>query len=177
MSKNDDKNFQEFLNEIFDPYILSGDVPINETVFQPSLEQIKKYAELVLKNENEEQFQVFLAQNDNLLIRAALRSEESILGIISKPPIGNNKIADFAIVSVNQGSSRILLVEIENPNDRLFTKKNTPALKLQNALGQVNDWEDYITKHKESFIKSIFEIFKNTKRTSTLNIFMLSACP
>lgn len=154
------KQFQEILGEIFDPLLLKGDVPIKKISAAPTFEQIKEYAKLIIKNSGEEKFQKLFANNENILLRGTIESDETILGVIAKPPIGIQNFADFVIISVGQGGAKITLIELENPSDRLFTKKLTPANKLQSAIGQVTDWDIWIEKNSDTFKNDLLDYLK-----------------
>lgn len=158
------ENIQEILNEIFDPLILGDENKVHKLTKSPTFKEIEGFAELILKDESEESFQFFLSQNSHFLFRLAPSSDETYLGILMKPPISNFNFADYAIFSVSQGGCRVLLIEIERPNDKLFTKKLTPANKLQIALGQINDWDEWIQSNKQTFFNTSFRLLKESPK-------------
>ncbi|MES1181958.1 MAG: Shedu anti-phage system protein SduA domain-containing protein, partial [Flavobacterium sp.] len=44
--------------------------------------------------------------------------------------------------------------------DRLFTGKLTPANKLQTAIGQITDWNQWVTTNRQTFVKEGLELLK-----------------
>ena len=167
------KEIEQILNEIFNPLILGDEIPMHKLNQSPSYEEIKKLAELMVKDESEESFQKFLEQKPHFLFRLAPSTDDTNIGLLTKPPINNFNYADFLIFSVSQGGTRIFLVEIERPNDKLFTSKLTPAKKLQTALGQIHDWNEWIQNNKQTFLNSALHILERApvypKKTSTGN--------
>jgi Domain of unknown function (DUF4263) len=155
---------EEILKEIFDPFILGDEFKSHKLSKSPSLLEIEELASLMLIDESEESFQKFLSKHSHFLFRQAFSTDESPLGIIAKPPISNFNFADFAIFSVSQGGCHIQLIEIERPSDKLFTKKLTPANKLQTAIGQVYDWKEWLQSNQQTFVNSAFRILKDSPK-------------
>jgi hypothetical protein len=46
-------------------------------------------------------------------------------------------------------------VEIEPPNEPLYTKKGTPAARLATAIKQVQDWKLFVDGHKEIVVHEL----------------------
>lgn len=159
-----DNKVETILQEIFDPLILGDEIKTHKLSKSPSFNEIHDFAELIGLDGTEESYQKFISEHPHFLIRTAVSTDESILGILAKPPIGNFHLADYAIFSISQGGCHIHLVEIEKPSDRLLTKKLTPANKLQTALGQVLDWEQYIQQNKQTFINSCMKLLKDSPK-------------
>jgi hypothetical protein len=57
----------------------------------------------------------------------------------------------------SQGGSSINLVELEPADARLYTKAGTPARRLQAALGQLDDWRQWIKSNKGTFVRDMIE--------------------
>lgn len=136
----------------------------SDLLIPPSFNQIKEVAALIMKNSNEEGFQKFFSKNPHFLFRAIPSSGDAILGFLTKPPISNFFNADYAIFTVGQGGCGITLIELECPSDRLFTKKLTPSAKLQTAIGQVDDWNQWLINNKESFINVCLELLERNEK-------------
>lgn len=158
------QDVEKILQEIFDPFIQSQEIKTHTLRKSPSFKEIEKFAELILKDESEESFQKYLSKNSSFLFRQALATDESPLGILAKPPIGNFNFADYAIFSVSQGGCHVWLIEIERPSDKLFTKKLTPANKLQTALGQIHDWNESLKSNRSTFFNSAFKLLKEAPK-------------
>lgn len=152
------KAIDEVLKEIFDPYVLGEENKLPEISKSPSYKEIEDLIKLIILDKSEESFQTFLTTHPNFLFRLAPSSEQSVLGMLTKLPISNFNFTDFAIFSNSQGGCKLTLIEIERPSDRLFTKKLTPAAKLQTALGQIHDWDSWIKNNKQTFLNSAFRL-------------------
>ena len=156
------KQIETVLKEIFDPFVLGDEVPMHKLNKGPSFIEIEQLAKLIVIDKSEESFQVFLQENPHFLFRLAPSTDDTNIGFLSKPPISNFNVADFVIFSFSQGGARMFLIEIERPNDKLFTKKLTPAAKLQTALGQIHDWDEWIKNNKQTFLNTSLRILKET---------------
>jgi len=161
MKKSD---LRKVLADIFDPSVLTTELPKHELNKPPSLKDIESLASLIAEEKEEESFQQFLSKNPHFLFRLTPSSDDTVLGFLNKPPISNFNIADFGIYIVNQGGCRVFLIEIERPSDKLFTKALTPAKKLQVALGQIHDWNEWLQTNRETFVRSSFKILKESPR-------------
>ena len=158
------KQVETVLKEIFDPFVLGDEIPMHQLNKAPSFKEIEDFAKLIILDKSEESFQAFLSKNPHFLFRLAPSTDDTNLGILAKPPISNFNFADYAIFSVSQGGCRIFLVEIERPGDNLFTKKLTPANKLQTALGQIHDWNEWLKNNKQTFFNTMFKLLKEAPK-------------
>lgn len=157
------KEIELVLNEIFDPYILGDENKLPPLSKAPTFKEIKELIELMIADRNEESFQSFLSRHSHFLFRLAPWTEESVLGMLTKLPISNFNFSDFAIFTVSQGGCRLTLIEIERPNDKLFTQKLTPAKKLQTAIGQIHDWDEWLKGNFTSFLNTAFRKLEECK--------------
>jgi hypothetical protein len=129
-------------------------------VLSPGYEDIKAFAALLVTEPPEEHLQSFLEDHPQFLMGMADSGDESNAAFISKPPIGTQYRADFAILRTNQGGAWIQLVELERASTNLFTQKGTPARLLQSAMGQVRDWHQWITLNQQTFVRDTVEMAK-----------------
>ena len=151
-------SLEEVIDEIFNPNL--GILSVDKQLVSPTFSQLKDVAQLILDDKSEESFQQFFVDHPHFLFRSLPGSGDTTLGLIAKPPIGNFYNADFAIFTVGQGCCSISLIELERPSDNLFTNKLTPAKKLQTAIGQVDDWNEWLTNNQKSFINTGLELLK-----------------
>jgi len=154
------KEIENILNEIFAPTVLPDEIPKSKFYKQPTFKDVQEIAKLVLSDTSEESFQKFFNKNPHFLFRAIPSSGDTIFGLLIKPPIGNFFYADYAIITIGQGGCGVTLIELERPSDKLFTKKLTPAKKLQTALGQIDDWNEWLINNKQTFSNTILELLK-----------------
>ena len=162
MEKKD--KVDDIVREIFDPYVLGDEMPKHLLNSPVTYQQITEFASLIAENKSEESFQSYVAQNPNFLFRLAPSTDDTGLGLIAKPPISIFNTADFGILGVSQGGTRMFLIELERPSDQLFTKKLTPAQKLQGAIGQIHDWDQWIRSNRHTFFNTCFTILKNAPK-------------
>lgn len=154
----------EIIREIFDPYLLGDEMPKHILNSPVTYQQITEFASLIAEDKSEESFQSYIAQNPNFLFRLAPSTDDTGLGLIAKPPISVFNTADFGILGVSQGGARMFLIELERPSDQLFTKKLGPTQKLQGAIGQVQDWDQWIRSNRQTFFNTCFTILRNAPK-------------
>jgi len=85
-------------------------------------------------------------------------ADSSELAFLTKPRIGPNYVADFAIVGANQGGAGLRLIEIEPASSPLFTQKLTPAQRYQSAIGQVTEWGEWIARNERTFVSDVIRL-------------------
>ena len=61
---------------------------------------------------------------------------------------GTDFRADFVLASASSIGWSVKLSEAESPNDHLFTRKRLPTAKLNHAIKQTADWEQYIIEER-----------------------------
>ena len=154
------KELEQIIREIFNPYILPDTVSNDKNLIQPSFDDLKEVAGLIHDKSPEEEFQKYFSKHPNFLFRTAPVSSDTFLGLLAKPPITFSFKADFAIFTIGQGGTGMTLIELENPNDKLFTKKLTPTNSLQTAIGQLDDWNQWIELNKSVFVRDSIELLK-----------------
>ena len=75
--------------------------------------------------------------------------------------LGGNHVVDFLILSEDSGGWHTVLIELESPNERPFTKKGIPAKALAKGLAQLGEWKIWIGKNDPSFrehLSSLVEV-------------------
>lgn len=73
--------------------------------------------------------------------------------------VGNHK-ADFVVLAPSSGGWEVHFVELEPPDEKLFTRAGNPARRLQAALTQVEDWRSAIEKNRNDVIRELVESVK-----------------
>lgn len=153
---------KQIIQEILDPMALGEDMPKHILNAPVSYKQLEDFARLIEVDKSEESFQKYLSKNPNYLFRLAPSTDVNHLGFLAKPPINNFNTADYAILSISQGGTRVFLIEIERPSDKLFTAKLSPAKKLQTAIGQIQDWDQWIRNNRQAFINTCFKLLEKS---------------
>ncbi len=152
------KEIEKVLQDILDPLIISDEYNFRQAIPAPTYQDIIDFIKIIIEDKSEESLQKFISKHPNFIFKLMPSTDDTILTLISKAPIGNFKVSDYVMLIVSQGGCAVYMIEIERPSDRLFTNKLTPAQKLAGALGQVNDWKEHILKNQQSFLNSLFTI-------------------
>lgn len=147
---------ERVMREILYPELTS--VNPHELELSPRVEDLEKFAELLVDSVDEEHAQRFLARRPAFLIGEAGFSDSSTLAFITKPRIGARFVADFAVMQANQGGCPITLYEIERPSAGLFTKNLTPSRTYQSAIGQVTKWRQWIARTERTFASDMLAL-------------------
>ena len=127
-SKEDKRRFR---SRVFDAFV-KGRILITE-------ELITRFKGLLDQENAEEIYQTFLAEHPVFL--DPLASE-----IIPKHRLGSEFITDFVIRRLD---NKYVVVEIEKPQDAVFTAGDDFSAKFTHALGQVLDFQQWIDSHGE----------------------------
>lgn len=151
---------ESILTEIFGRHSGWSDGEERPGKMCPGFPDIVALADLLGQEPGEEPLQQFLADHPALLFGFFGEGGDSDQGFLTKPPVGTNFNADFAILNTSQGGCSITLVEIEPSREPLFTKALMPAKRLQGALGQINDWAQWITSNKRTFVRDTVDLLK-----------------
>lgn len=95
---------------------------------------IQQFGDMIQQKLREEEYQLFLKQHPVFL--DALAAD-----VIPKQALGIEMVTDFVI---RRYDSKYILVEIEKPQDQLFTKNNDFTSKFTHAFGQVLDFQQWV---------------------------------
>jgi len=107
---------------------------ISQTSINISSGMIEAFRDLINKELREEEYQIFLKEHPVFLNPLARQ-------IIDKRKLGDDYITDFVIHLINE---EYILVEIEKPQDNIFTTNNEFTSKFSHAFGQVLDFINWI---------------------------------
>jgi hypothetical protein len=100
---------------------------------------LEQFDQLIAAEASEEEYQTFLAANPALLDPLADR-------MVPKQKLGIEHITDFVLHRLDD---QYVLVEIEKPQDRVFTQANDFSAAFTHALGQVLDFRSWVGQHAE----------------------------
>lgn len=112
-------------------------------------EIIKEFEKLLEdKSKNENDIQIFLEDNSELIPLPFLATHQlHQSAVISKLPLGNEFITDFAYLTKCSDYWNLVLIEIEDPKKNIFTKSTenvTFTSKFNHAYEQVQSWKAYV---------------------------------
>ncbi|MFI7077160.1 Shedu anti-phage system protein SduA domain-containing protein [Micromonospora sp. NPDC049903] len=94
------------------------------------------FENLISQDLPEERYQEFLKAHPTVLDPLAAE-------VIAKHRLGDDYVTDFVI---RRHDLRYLVVEIEKPQDRIFTSKNDFSREFTHALGQVLDFQGWVSE-------------------------------
>ena len=157
------------IDEVFDPSLSLESHDFHKHLPKVTQDKLIEIATLIHEDRREEDFQSFFSNNPTFLFKAVPSYGDTNAGIITKLPIGNSFISDFAVFTFGQGGCKITLIEIEKPSDKLFTQKLIPSQKLNNAIGQITEWSEWIHLNKQTFIRDSIEILKKAQKIDNLD--------
>jgi hypothetical protein len=115
----------------------------------------------------EEEIHHLLALNPHVLLDCFTHPSPLLRKSLTKFRLGNEFTTDFALVAGHSMRYECILIELESPSDRLFTKSGIPAKKLVSAIKQISDWNTWISKNG-SFFRS--ELARRLVETARLDL-------
>ena len=101
-----------------------------------------------INNDSEVDLLVVLKQNSFLFYDLYVR-KHGVQPIFHEVNFGAKLRCDFAWLNDNSSGPEWVIVEIEKPEMRLFTKSKKPAAELNSALEQVRSWDRYFKEHRD----------------------------
>ncbi|MBO4142714.1 DUF4263 domain-containing protein [Micromonospora tulbaghiae] len=113
---------------------------------------LDKFEALIAQDLREEEYQKYL--HDHPIILDPLAAE-----IVPKHRLGSDYITDFVI---RRHDGRYLVVEIEKPQDRIFTSSDDFAAPFSHALGQVLDFQGWVAE-QNSYARSKLPHIENPR--------------
>ncbi len=122
----------------------------------------------ILDDSREETVQKYLEKNPSLLL-AAFGNRWVVNECIPKFKFGNEFISDFVIVTGQSFSYDITLIELEPPTERIFTQNGKYAKRLNDSIGQINDWLSWINDNMDYFKQSLAKKINNYYGASQIN--------
>jgi Domain of unknown function (DUF4263) len=127
----DEQARHDFRTHIFD-LLTAGRIRLTDRL-------LVEFDALVNASQREEAYQQFLTLNPVFLDPLATQ-------IIPKQRLGIEHITDFVLRRLDD---QYILVEIEKPQDEIFTGGDDFSAKFTHALGQVLDFQQWIDTHSE----------------------------
>ncbi len=126
-------------------------------------ELLQKYIDLLKNTEtSENELQTFFEANTELIPLPYLDNHHLHMNtIISKLPLRNEFVTDFAYLTKSSDFWDLVLIELESNNKKLFKGDNQNirfTAEFNNAYEQVLSWRSYIEGNKNSVISSLEKI-------------------
>ena len=119
------------LDDFYD-MMMSGAIKLSRALLQ-------QFDAMIQQELQEEEYQVFLKEHPVFL--DALAAD-----VIPKQKLGIETVTDFVL---RRYDNKYILVEIEKPQDRFFTRANHFTSCFTHAFGQVLDFQQWVDSHGE----------------------------
>ena len=103
---------------------------------------VKRQLDKAFDNNSEVELLKIL-KNNSFLFYKLYERKFSIQPNFAEVPFGSTLRSDFCWLNDNSDGPEWVLVEIESPEMKLFTKNGEPSSKLNHAIEQVTSWERY----------------------------------
>jgi hypothetical protein len=113
--------------------------------------------EAVIDSEGSERTALeWLKKEENAwILPQALAVSEVAAYAVAEFPFGTDYRADFVIMVPFSGGFDVHFVEMEPPNEPLFTQKGNPASRLAGALNQVRAWKTYVENNRGMVLREL----------------------
>ena len=121
---------------------------------------------LVETSSGEGELQQFLTEHPWILLSTFVPPWPPAL-CFPKFKLGNEFETDFLIVTGVAGCTNCVLVEIEPPNQAMFTKAGVPADRTRQALKQITDWHGWIDDNRDFFRMEVLRAIRKSSAFQT----------
>lgn len=111
-----------------------------------NITSVKEQIEEIYNKDSEIDLLLLLKSNSFLFYELVTR-KYSVQPIFHEVPLGSNFRCDFTWLNDNSDGPEWVLLEIEKPKKKLFTKKGEPNSYLNHAIEQVKSWERYFDEN------------------------------
>lgn len=107
-----------------------------------NLQNVEKGLKKAFSDNSETQLLEVL-KNNSFLFYELYSRKYGISPNFAEISFGGKFRCDFAWLNDNSGGPEWVLVEVEKPEMKLFTKKNEPTFELNHSIEQVKSWDRY----------------------------------
>jgi hypothetical protein len=119
---------------------------------------------LLNSSPNERAVQRFLKRYPYVIRDALNAGAWNSVHLIPEFSFGGEYVADFLILSADSGAWHAVLIELESPTARLFTKNGNPSRALAKGLAQLEEWSIWLRKN-DSLFRDKLSAFLESKQT------------
>lgn len=129
-----------------------------------------KFKSIALREDaTEREIHAFLKKYPYVLIHL-FNTSWDLYKIFPEFRMGTDFRADFVIISADSGAWHGRFIELEGPNDSPYTKAGISSKKLNWALHQTNEWNNFIYSHKPNLMHEFAKLIKPLKRSAQNNL-------
>lgn len=128
--------------------ILEDDPLRDFFVFWDNINQsdLNNFNQILDNSTKESEVQNYLEKNPVLLIQHFGGGHGR--WVIPQKRLGSEFICDFMIGEKSSNGFRWQVVELENPNIKMFNKDGDPSKMLNHAIRQIKDWREWLEKNQ-----------------------------
>jgi hypothetical protein len=119
-----------------------------------------EFETLLAASPNEQTVQRFLKRYPYIVRNALNVHAWNSVHLKAEFPFGRNYVADFLILSEDSGGWHTVLIELESPTARPFTKKGSPSSALSKGLAQLDEWKIWIGRNDTLFREQLSSLFR-----------------
>jgi Shedu protein SduA, C-terminal len=125
----------------------------------------------ILENaEDERPMQGFFEQNPDIFVASKYVVANAL---ISKLPLGNDFVTDFAFVEPTSGGTYLHLIEIESPKIKIFNADDHFSTKYNRAFQQVQDWANWAGRNSNAIRDLFIPLYNLSNSESVPPMFIL----
>lgn len=95
------------------------------------------------------------------IVRNALNTHAwNSVHVKSQFRLGGDHITDFLVLAADSGVWHAVLIELESPSSRPFTKRGSPSRALAGGLAQLDEWDLWIRNYEQLWRASLAELLR-----------------
>jgi hypothetical protein len=113
----------------------------------------QKLTDLLENTKGEREVHRFLEEYPEILSRCLVSG--GVPYMVSQFSLGSDYTADFVLVKGISGGLEVTMVELEPPDEPLFTQKGVAAERLNMASLQIEDWKRFVAGNRTYFYKCL----------------------
>ena len=121
---------------------------------------LKKNLEIAFSTSGERAAAKFLKDNAKIVLYTISWTSGHSKYVLSEFMLGSRYKADLVVLVSYSGAWDVHFIELENTDDKIITKEGKPSARLNSALSQVHDWEEYIELNQSSVKRDLAEACK-----------------
>jgi antiviral defense system Shedu protein SduA len=80
--------------------------------------------------------------------------------VVAEFPLGTEYRSDFVVMAPFSGGWDIHFVELEPPDEKLFTRMGNPASRLATAVTQLTSWKIFFIKNHDMVLRDLSRFAK-----------------
>lgn len=115
---------------------------------------------IIETSNGEGEVSAFLKRHPLIVLQGVVRFGDGSC-VVAEFPFGNEHRADFVALAPFSGGWEIHFIELEPPNERMFTKEGVMAKRLNKASSQVDSWRIFIEKNRETVLRDLARYAKD----------------